>query len=404
LKVNTDVLEIVMQTGGELENPIFENEKMFKIPFNLSFASSNPKENPRNSKNLLSLLKQAIIDSLVDAGSIKRVALLLSGGVDSSLLLRLVKDVYPELDVTAYHTVFGTNDELKYAKLAAKHANTPIESVDVSPIMQAPHVTNALLAVKTVSYSTVPVYLAMKRIAESNHDIVLNALGLDELFAGYTIHKRFLIKRPAVIPFIRWSNSYYRHAGSRWGTDKAFILYNTCIIPSSRLVKDSSYDPDEFYNSLKRKTLWDTIQTWTIKAMQGTFASLMTRAAEVFDLQVVFPYMNEKLMRYALSLRPEIKKNKAPIRFIMRHILKMPEEIVRRGENWDKMGWGAIPLSTYYSSDQYMRSITPSRIDTRIHYWFTNVMNSKFWKNGRVPNRVGLQILIFLKLLELNEE
>jgi asparagine synthetase B (glutamine-hydrolysing) len=390
--MNRDALELVMQTGGEIYNrTVFPRGGYVRMAF-----PSNGKRYSVDKLELKNLLEEAVSRGI---GNHDEIGLLLSGGVDSSLLLHLVRELHPDVRVIAYHTDFGVperSERLDAIEMAA-HENVKLRVIDVHSSKQISYIDESLRMMKTVSYGAPSVYMIFDAMRKDGINVAFNALGLDELMAGYTIHKRYFNRgRLNFWPFMRTENRPLKYLMYKYGNAKSFMLSNTLADPAISFVQDTSLEASEFYKFMKAQTLWDTIQYWTYVAMEGNFASLIKRGAWAHGIKVVFPYMDYPLMRYCHNIVPEEKLNKAPVRWLMRNEYNIPERIVRKGENWDKIGWGGTPLP-YFSDGMYMAAISTN--EDAIHEWFTKEAIDKYYGG----NRQTLQMLLFTKLLEVLE-
>lgn len=147
-----------------------------------------PSKSPREAgEELLALYKQAVQRQLV---SDVPVGLLLSGGIDSALLLALMNlngNSWPTYTV-GYGSIYQ-NDELKDAEetahtLASRHASVTITR---STFEQAlPRIVHSLEEPIATS-SIVPMYFVCQR-ARQDVKVALVGQGPDELFGGYLRH------------------------------------------------------------------------------------------------------------------------------------------------------------------------------------------------------------------------
>ena len=286
--------------------------------------------------------------------------------------------------------------------MAAKFAGVPLKVIDVNPSAQIPFIDKALSESKTISYSTIPVYMAHSAMVDDDIDIAVNSLGLDELVAGYSIHRKYYNRRKLhFIPFIGslLNRKYYRAAALRWGFDKAWLM--TLTLPKQRLntVIESNVDFSKLYNAhIKSDNLWNAITNWTLNAMIHNYANLIARPAFANGLEVIYPYTDHYLMEECFKYHPIAKRNKAPVRTLMRKHYNFPEELAQRGEAWDKIGWGGTGLP-YFKDKDYMRAIMPSQDNSS--EWFTSSTRKHFQNLDTNPTVTGLHIAIFLKTLEL---
>lgn len=139
----------------------------------------------------------AILEVLRDAIRIRLrsdvpVGAFLSGGIDSSTVVRLMSDLRPE-PFRTFTIGFDDPrfDESRYAALAAEHCGTRHICETVQPDMTAhwpltvyhndqPHGDVSFLPTWRVS-----------RLARQHVTVVLTGDGGDELFAGYEVHRKF---------------------------------------------------------------------------------------------------------------------------------------------------------------------------------------------------------------------
>jgi len=148
-------------------------------------------------------LNSALIDAVTLTTSTNRSpALLLSGGVDSTLLLAIMRQ---ELGIQRIPTfTLPTSDDASWARKAAKlfdaeHIEVALDIEDLPGAMQLldhmdqPIADHGLLATGLIA----------KRLA-INHNVLLSGAGADELFGGYNRHMAL--------------NSYRRHR-------KAWLIY-----------------------------------------------------------------------------------------------------------------------------------------------------------------------------------
>jgi asparagine synthetase B (glutamine-hydrolysing) len=406
MEVDRDALEMVLQTGGEMFR-----RSVFGMPDLAPPIVCPPQHLPESGTRLtetqlgelVHLLEGAACRSL-DKYHGKEVGFTLSGGVDSSLLLYLIKRVYPDIDIVAYHTDWGfaPRSELRFAKLAADFVGVKLRVVDVSPKAQLAHIEEALPAARTLSYSTVAVYMVFQTMARDGMDVAVNALGLDELFAGYTVHRRFYNRsRIRFVPPIRRLTGWnpYRYACFKWGIDKAFFMADNLPDYASRMVRGSTIDLSEVYDQkIASKDLWTDIHKWILWAMVSNFANAISRCARPHGLSVVYPYMDHPLMKQCLQYSPIAKMNKAPIRYLMRNIFHFPEDIPSRGERWDKIGWGGS-ADPYFAKKEYMSAVQPRKDTSR--EWFTSRGLSEYRRLGTKPTVRALLMALFLKTLEV---
>ena len=122
------------------------------------------------------------------------IACLLSGGLDSSLIVGIVVSLLKEMNdprrLETYSIGLKNSVDLKYAKLVADHLNTnhtEVEVTDDELFNVIPDVINHLESYDTTTVrATAGNYLIAKYISEqSEAKVILNGDGSDELLGGY---------------------------------------------------------------------------------------------------------------------------------------------------------------------------------------------------------------------------
>jgi asparagine synthase (glutamine-hydrolysing) len=134
-------------------------------------------------RTIRSLSSAAVDRRLPPAGT--RVGAFLSGGVDSSAVVALLRA--RGVDVTAYSVAFGHGqpNEIMYARLVTEHCHVPHRVLDIEPDMFIDLLPQVIynLDDPLCDCITVPNYL-LAREAAREHTIVFNGEGGDPLFGG----------------------------------------------------------------------------------------------------------------------------------------------------------------------------------------------------------------------------
>lgn len=121
------------------------------------------------------------------------VGILLSGGVDSSLITAMAVRARPQvMTFTIRFPGFGTYDETEHARLIARHFGTNHTELEAGPTS-----ANLLPALARqfdepmVDSSMIPTFL-VSRLVRDHCTVVLGGDGGDELFGGYTHYSKLL--------------------------------------------------------------------------------------------------------------------------------------------------------------------------------------------------------------------
>ena len=141
------------------------------------------------------------------------VGVLLSGGVDSSLLVALLPEEIRR-ETRTFSIGFedgGHHDERAYARRVAEHLGTRHHESTVSLDLEreVPRVF-ALLDEPCADSAAVPAYLVAREASE-HVVVVLSGTGGDELFGGYQRHRL-----PGLLANLDWLPPALARAGARW--------------------------------------------------------------------------------------------------------------------------------------------------------------------------------------------
>jgi asparagine synthase (glutamine-hydrolysing) len=124
----------------------------------------------------------------------RKIACLLSGGLDSSIVTALVAKYYRELGHTdkieTYSIGFADSEDLRYARIVADYVGTDHHEVVVTEkefLDAIPEVIHAIESYDTTSVrASVGNYLVSKYISEnSDAKVIFNGDGSDEVMGGY---------------------------------------------------------------------------------------------------------------------------------------------------------------------------------------------------------------------------
>ena len=286
-----------------------------------------------------SLLQQ--IDSPVPVG------LLLSGGVDSTLLLALANKegfTIPTYSIvnSSREKSFGTND-FKYSRLAAKTYSSDHHEVEVDiqtldgfgdfiskmdqPIGDSSYIMTSLIC----EYASKPMKNEQDRMK-----VLLSGAGADELFAGYNRHTAYYkyLKNlglantflPLLKPILKLLPTGFQHP-----MRKQFQLMKKLAISHDPLPL-KIYDNFLAFNTLdiERPKIDSPDKDfdwfgWALSHDQnnyliGDVLALSDRASMLHGIELRVPYLNERLANYLNKFPHEMRINKGS-KWILKEIL-----------------------------------------------------------------------------------
>ncbi len=308
---------------GKLTEPI----TYWELPFNESNISFN---------NLIDTVKQKLNDSVkLHFQSDVPVGIFLSGGLDSTTVALLSKknNFNPEAFTIGFDS--WKNSEHQAARQIADTFHIPFHE----KILNASILHNITESVYNydepiADISIVPTF-EISRFASKYVKTVLSGEGGDELFAGYTWHKK-LMQHLSFFMLCRKIQpnmhvNYYANAMAMGLFDKTELkkLINTSFH------KDIPDDVFHFYRKYYKKELHPLQATQYLDLKTFLPELVLTkvdRASMAHTLEVRVPFLNHEMVEFMFSLHPSLYYKKHIQKYILQEILKnhIPEPILQR--------------------------------------------------------------------------
>ncbi len=145
-----------------------------------------PEPTKKTHKNLKRKIEKAVEKR---TRGLKRVGLLFSGGVDSTLLYVLIKK---HVKVTAFTAGFSDSQDMQFAKKASEEMgiDLEIEEIDMKGVEDLlPTLVKQLETTNVMKIGVAfPFYVSARRAKKEGIDVIFSGLGTEELFAGYERH------------------------------------------------------------------------------------------------------------------------------------------------------------------------------------------------------------------------
>lgn len=236
-----------------------------------------PNPDPLSSKEVLSLLEQGVRNRL-DADA--PVCCLISGGLDSSIILSLAKEY--RHDVVAYTAVYNDKaNDTQSARRLCKEFSVPLVEVPVN--FEQSSIKAALTATEIPSKAQTEIAILClplaRRIAEDGFKACLSGEAADEIFGGYG---NFCIqaskdKRPDSIRKLRLQLLEKMSRGNFIRCNKVFMAHGVeCRLPfmeqklvESAIQMDLSESPAG--KVLLKSAAKNVVPSWCIKRPKDTF-------------------------------------------------------------------------------------------------------------------------------------
>ncbi|MBC8493699.1 MAG: N-acetylglutaminylglutamine amidotransferase [Candidatus Thioglobus sp.] len=297
------------------------------------------------------LLTQAVLKRM-DAADVP-IGVLLSGGLDSSLLVALLNEAGHQ-DIRTFSIGFEdigdeAGSEFEYSDQIVNRFNTRHEKYVVSNSQVLPRLGDAVANMNEpmVGQDAVAFYLLSEQVSK-HIKVVLSGQGADEAFAGYFWYPRMQAETGSEVErfskhyvdrpyeeYLRTINKKY-HSGNHTQTwlNKEFAKANA----------------DEFMDKVFRTDITRLIVDDPVKRVDN-----MTMA---WGLEARVPFMDYHLVEHALSMSPSLKmseEGKHPLKQISRGLL--PDSVIDR-----KKGYFPMPALKYVQGEflEFMSDILTS--------------------------------------------
>jgi asparagine synthase (glutamine-hydrolysing) len=267
------------------------------------------------------------------------VGVLLSGGLDSSLLVGLLADQVPDLRTFSigFEDLGGgaeKADEFEYSDQIAAHFKTCHKQYRIPnhEVMQRLPEAVAQMTEPMVSHDVIAFYLLAERVSK-DVKVVMSGQGADEVFGGYFWYPK--MDAEVGTPLERFSQHYF---------DRDHAEYVQMITPAfqvgdvtSKLIADALAQPDadEFLDQVWRLDATTLIVDDPVKRVDN-----MPMA---WALEVRTPFLDHELVQLAAHMPPELKLKeggKFPLKAISRGLI--PDSVIDRPK-----GYFPVPALKY---------------------------------------------------------
>jgi len=297
------------------------------------------------------LLTQAVLKRM-DAADVP-IGVLLSGGLDSSLLVALLKEAGHE-DIRTFSIGFEDIDdeagsEFEYSDQIVDRFDTHHEKYVVSNSQVLPRLGEAIANMNEpmVGQDSVAFYLLAEQVSK-HIKVVLSGQGADEAFAGYFWYPRMQVEIGSEVE--RFSKHYVDRPYEEY-LQTVNEKYHSGNHTQTWLNKEfAKANADEFMDKVFRTDITRLVVDDPVKRVDN-----MTMA---WGLEARVPFMDYRLVEHALSIPPSLKmseEGKHPLKQISRGLL--PDSVIDR-----KKGYFPMPALKYVRGEflEFMADILTS--------------------------------------------
>ena len=265
------------------------------------------------------------------------VGVLLSGGVDSSLIVALLAELGQtglETFSIGFESVGGeAGDEFKYSDIVAKQFGTRHHQIRIptADMLQALPDAIAAMAEPMVSYDNVAFYLLSREVAK-HLKVVQSGQGADEVFAGYHWYPKLAA---AANPVADYARAFF---------DRNHAEYASAIAPAWVGADHSrAYVERHFASAPAASALDKALHIDTSVMLADDPVKRVDNMTMAWGLEARVPFLDHELVELAGRLPPADKlldDGKAVLKSIARRLL--PRKIIDRPK-----GYFPVPALKY---------------------------------------------------------
>ena len=246
---------------------------------------------------------QGTIKAQLNALSVKKICIALSGGIDSALILTLIKKTIPDIQVDAISVKFANSvDETESASKIAAELGAEHHVIYLENYLR--ELPKAISIIKLPFWDLHWYHVAKKSQSLAKH--LASGDGGDELFGGYTFrYKKFLSLIDTNSTPLEKIRAYLSCHERDHVPDQEEVFSKKakfswdCIYKTLFSYFDNKLSPIEqvFLADYNGKLLYN-------------FSPLNERISNHFDIQSVSPLLSEEILSYSLSMPSENKYDK----------------------------------------------------------------------------------------------
>ena len=252
-----------------------------------------------NPENVIEQSIRKSISTELDSNS-KKIGISLSSGIDSTLVLALLRKEFPSTDIESISVKFSeSTDETDISKKISKKFHTNHHILEIDNFLE--ELPKAISIVKQPFWDLHWYYLVKKMKDLTN--VFLSGDGGDELFGGYTFRYKKFIELTAENSTTREKIIAYIDCHERdWVPDQEKLFH-----PENKFLWDDIYKILEPYfdNSLSPLTqvFLADYNGKLLHNMQPLYSSIHKH----FDIQNIAPIQNKRLLQFSCEIPNRLK-------------------------------------------------------------------------------------------------
>ncbi len=306
-----------------------------------------------------------------------------SGGVDSSLLAALARQVRPDGRFQAFNGRFldgDAYDESRYAAALADERAMQLHVADIGEQDFVDHIEKVIwhLDEPTAGPGSFPQYMVAKKVGE-HLKVVLGGQGGDEIFGGYarylvayfeqcikgaiegTLHNgNYVVTYESIIPNLEtlrqykpmlqefWSSGLFGERDARyWRLVNRSNTFGPILAPG---VIDQAATFAEFQevfwgHNVGKESYFDSMTHFDFKTLLPALLQVEDRMSMAHGVEARVPFLDHPLVEFAATIPADIKFRNGELKRLLKFIFQsdLPQAIRERK---DKMGF-PVPLNLW---------------------------------------------------------
>lgn len=247
------------------------------------------------------------------------VGLLLSGGLDSSVVAALARRLGPVRTLSMGFADSGL-DERPFGRAVSEHLGTDHEEVVIRPEEVVGGVEEAAWYVDDLfgDWGVVTTMLLYRKCREAGVKVVLVGEGSDEIFGGYPdFASAGGAEAEGLGPFRRGLRLYRWFSGRRWGPE---------LLPLVRLVKELDAEGGDPFSTVR---LFETRHQ-----LPSNYNMKVDRASMAASVEARVPFLDRRVAEEGFRAPREMLLRDGTNKFLLRHMAErhglLPKETTRR--------------------------------------------------------------------------
>jgi asparagine synthase (glutamine-hydrolysing) len=306
-----------------------------------------------------------------------------SGGVDSSLLAALAREVRPDGPFKAFNGRFMDGldfDESRYAKALADEQNMQLHVADIGEQEFVDHIAKVIwhLDQPTAGPGSFPQYMVSKRVGE-HIKVVLGGQGGDEIFGGYarylvayfeqcikgaiegSLHNgNYVVTYESIIPNLEtlrqykpmlrefWSSGLFGERDERyWRLVNRANTFNGILTPEAMDQRGTFEEFKSIFwgSNVGKESYFDSMTHFDFKTLLPALLQVEDRMSMAHGVEARVPFLDHPLVEFAATIPADIKFKNGELKRLLKAVFsdRLPAAIRERK---DKMGF-PVPLNLW---------------------------------------------------------